>query len=83
LVLLHAAGEFARPHGREVSTDRPGWGQSRETIMQRLRCHSRFISRWSSRFSAERLAGLYARHPWTNYRASARKPLGAGSEPDA
>ena len=38
-------------------------GESREAIMQRLRCDSRFISRWSSRFLAERLAGLYARHP--------------------
>src|SRR6218665_3504626 len=25
-------------------------GQSRDTIMQRLECDSRFISRWSSRF---------------------------------
>ena len=31
--------------------------------MQRLRCDSRLISRWSSRFLAELLAGLYARHP--------------------
>ena len=38
-------------------------GETREAIMQRLRCDSRFISRWSSRFLAERLAGLYARHP--------------------
>ncbi|TCK32679.1 transposase [Paraburkholderia sp. BL8N3] len=38
-------------------------GESREAIMKRLRCDSRFISRWSSRFLAERLAGLYARHP--------------------
>ena len=36
-------------------------GETREAIMQRLRCDSRFISRWSSRFLAERLAGLYAR----------------------
>lgn len=38
-------------------------GETREAITQRLRCDSRFISRWSSRFLAERLAGLYARHP--------------------
>ncbi|MCP3721007.1 IS630 family transposase [Paraburkholderia sp. CNPSo 3281] len=38
-------------------------GETREAIMQRLRCDSRFISRWSSRFLAERLAGLYARNP--------------------
>ncbi|MFT0174807.1 IS630 family transposase [Paraburkholderia mimosarum] len=38
-------------------------GETREAIMQRLRCDSRFISRWASRFLAERLAGLYARHP--------------------
>ncbi|WP_454742780.1 IS630 family transposase [Cupriavidus necator] len=38
-------------------------GTSREAIMQRLGCDSRFISRWSSRFLAERLSGLYARHP--------------------
>ncbi|SPK70469.1 Integrase, catalytic region [Cupriavidus taiwanensis] len=38
-------------------------GASRESIMQRLGCDSRFISRWSSRFLAERLSGLYARHP--------------------
>ncbi|MDF3838025.1 hypothetical protein P3W85_34595 [Cupriavidus basilensis] len=31
--------------------------------MQRLGCDSRFIARWSRRFLAERLAGLYARHP--------------------
>ena len=38
-------------------------GESRDTIMQRLQCDSRFISRWSSRFVSERLAGMYARHP--------------------
>ena len=38
-------------------------GESREAIMQRLECDSRFISLWSSRFLAERLAGMYARHP--------------------
>ncbi len=38
-------------------------GESRDTIMRRLECDSRFISRWSSRFLSERLAGMYARHP--------------------
>ncbi|MFS8981613.1 IS630 family transposase [Cupriavidus necator] len=38
-------------------------GESRDAIIERLGCDSRFISRWSSRFLAERLAGLYARHP--------------------
>ena len=38
-------------------------GESRDAIMQRLECDSRFISRWSSRFLSERLAGMYARHP--------------------
>jgi transposase len=38
-------------------------GASREAIKQRLGCDSRFIARWSSRFLAERLCGLYARHP--------------------
>ena len=38
-------------------------GESRDTIMQRLGCDSRFISRWSSRFLSDRLAGMYARHP--------------------
>jgi transposase len=38
-------------------------GESRESIMRRLECDSRFISRWSSRFLSERLAGMYARHP--------------------
>ena len=38
-------------------------GESRDTIMQRLECDSRFISRWSSRFLSDRLAGMYARHP--------------------
>src|SRR6218665_3457666 len=37
--------------------------QSRDTIMQGLECDPRFISRWSSRFLSERLAGMYARHP--------------------
>ncbi len=31
--------------------------------MSELRCDSRFISTWKSRFGADRLAGLYARHP--------------------
>src|SRR6218665_4093847 len=38
-------------------------GQSRDTIMQRLECDSRFISPWSSRFLSQRLAGMYPRHP--------------------
>ena len=38
-------------------------GESRDAIMRRLECDSRFISRWSSRFLDERLAGMYARHP--------------------
>jgi transposase len=38
-------------------------GDSRDTIMGRLECDSRFIARWSSRFLKERLAGMYARHP--------------------
>jgi transposase len=38
-------------------------GEQRATIMRRLECDSRFISRWSSRFVSERLAGMYARHP--------------------
>ena len=46
-------------------------GESRDTIMNRLECDSRFISRWSSRFLDERLAGMYARHPG---RAPTRSP---------
>ncbi|MGY2492741.1 IS630 family transposase [Cupriavidus sp. CP313] len=46
-------------------------GESRDAIIQRLGCDSRFIARWSRRFLAERLAGLYARHPG---RAPARAP---------
>ena len=38
-------------------------GDSRDAIMNKLECDSRFISRWSSRFLSERLAGMYARHP--------------------
>jgi transposase len=38
-------------------------GQTRDAIVKRLGCDSRFISRWSDRFLAERLAGMYARHP--------------------
>lgn len=38
-------------------------GESRDAIVERLGCDSRFISRWSSRFLAERLTGLYARDP--------------------
>ena len=38
-------------------------GATRQTIMDELRCDSRFISTWKSRFDEDRLAGLYARHP--------------------
>src|SRR6218665_621485 len=38
-------------------------GQSRDTILQRLECVWRFISRWSSRFLSDRLVVMYARHP--------------------
>lgn len=38
-------------------------GESWLSIKQRLGCDSRFIARWSSRFSEERLAGMYGRHP--------------------
>jgi transposase len=48
-------------------------GESRDSIMQRLECDSRFISRWSSRFLEERLAGMYARHPGRQPRQSPAK----------
>jgi transposase len=38
-------------------------GRSRESIMRELRCDSRFITTWKTRFTVDRLAGLYARHP--------------------
>ncbi|KXU35973.1 DDE endonuclease [Cephaloticoccus capnophilus] len=38
-------------------------GASRGAIMSKLGCDSRFITTWKTRFAAERLAGLYARHP--------------------
>ena len=38
-------------------------GRSRESIMRELRCDSRFIATWKTRFAVDRLAGLYARHP--------------------
>ncbi len=38
-------------------------GASREAIMSELGCDSRFITTWKTRFAADRLAGLYARHP--------------------
>ncbi len=38
-------------------------GATREAVMSELGCDSRFISTWKSRFAADRLAGLYARHP--------------------
>jgi len=38
-------------------------GETRQSIMSKLECDSRFISRWAGRFLEERLAGMYARHP--------------------
>jgi transposase len=38
-------------------------GASREAIMNELRCDSRFITTWKTRFASERLAGLSGRHP--------------------
>lgn len=38
-------------------------GATREAVMSELGCDSRFVSTWKSRFAADRLAGLYARHP--------------------
>ncbi|HEV2039928.1 MAG TPA: IS630 family transposase [Casimicrobiaceae bacterium] len=38
-------------------------GRSRESIMRELRCDSRFITTWKTRFRVDRLAGLYGRHP--------------------
>jgi hypothetical protein len=38
-------------------------GASREAIMNELRCDSRFITTWKTRFASERLAGPYGRHP--------------------
>jgi len=37
-------------------------GKSYLTIRRLLGCNANFISRWKSRFEAERLAGLYSRH---------------------
>lgn len=37
-------------------------GGSRGVIMNELRCDSRFITTWQTRFASERLAGLYGRH---------------------
>ncbi len=37
-------------------------GASRGAIMNELRCDSRFITTWQTRFTGERLAGLYGRH---------------------
>ncbi|MBB5470933.1 hypothetical protein HDG32_007087 [Paraburkholderia sp. CI2] len=41
----------------------PDEGDSRAAIMAELRCDSRFITTWQMRFTSERLAGLYGRHP--------------------
>ena len=38
-------------------------GMSRDSIMSELKCDSRFIATWKTRFAEERLAGLYGRHP--------------------
>jgi transposase len=38
-------------------------GVSRNDIKAELRCDSRFIARWATRFRQERLAGMFARHP--------------------
>lgn len=38
-------------------------GQSYSEIRAALGCNGSYISRWKQRFVAERLAGLYARHP--------------------
>jgi transposase len=37
-------------------------GASHKAIMNELRCDSRFITTWKTRFASERLAGLYGRH---------------------
>jgi transposase len=46
-------------------------GRSWSAIKQELRCDSRFISTWGSRFVQARLGGLFARHPG---RAPTRDP---------
>ena len=46
-------------------------GRSWLTIKRELRCDSRFISTWGSRFVQSRLGGLFARHPG---RAPTRDP---------
>lgn len=38
-------------------------GASRAAIMNELRCDSRFITTWQTRFTSKRLAGLHGRHP--------------------
>ncbi|MGF6265301.1 hypothetical protein OKW34_000045 [Paraburkholderia youngii] len=38
-------------------------GASRGATMKEMRCDSRFITTWQSRFASERLSGLYDRHP--------------------
>jgi hypothetical protein len=37
-------------------------GASQAEFMTELRCDSRFITTWQTRFTSERLAGLYGRH---------------------
>ncbi len=38
-------------------------GKSYSAIRQALGCNANYISRWKGRFKAERLGGLYTRHP--------------------
>ncbi len=38
-------------------------GKSYSVIRQALGCNANYISRWKGRFKAERLGGLYTRHP--------------------
>ena len=54
-------------------------GKSYLTIRRLLGCNANFISRWKSRFEAERLAGLYSRHSGraAEKRTPARRPRSA------
>src|SRR6516164_7958040 len=38
-------------------------GKSYGAIRQALGCNANYISRWKGRFMAERLGGMYSRHP--------------------
>src|SRR6218665_2789904 len=55
-------------------------GQSRDTLMQRLECDSRFISRWPTRFLSDRLAGMSALHPGCAPEQPPAKLGGAGAQ---